>query len=72
MNKIVDSMTSACLGNQAVPGLMRDSDKLAMREAAARKIEELFDGLLSDFRNDHNTRDTPSRVAKMFSEETMR
>ena len=72
MNKIVDSMTSACLGNQAVPGLMRDSDKLAMREAAARKIEELFDVLLIDYRNDHNTRDTPSRVAKMFVEETMR
>ncbi|MGI3899038.1 MAG: GTP cyclohydrolase I [Janthinobacterium lividum] len=72
MNNIVDSMTSACLGNQAVAGLMHDSDKLAMREAAARKIEELFDILLIDHRNDHNTRDTPSRVAKMFVEETMR
>lgn len=72
MNNIVDSITSACLGNQAVAGLMRDSDRLAMREAAARKIEELFDILLIDHRNDHNTRDTPSRVAKMFVEETMR
>jgi GTP cyclohydrolase IA len=61
-----------CLGNQAVAGLLRDSDKLAMRQAAARKIEELFDVLMIDHRNDHNTRDTPSRVAKMFVEETMR
>jgi GTP cyclohydrolase IA len=61
-----------CLGNQAVAGLLCDSDKLAMREAAARKIEELFDVLMIDHRNDHNTRDTPSRVAKMFVEETMR
>ncbi len=72
MNNIVGSMNSACLGNQAVAGLMRDSDKLAMREAAAKKIEELFDILMIDHRNDHNTRDTPSRVAKMFVEETMR
>jgi GTP cyclohydrolase I len=72
MNKTLQSMTSASLGNQAVLGLVSDCDKLAMREAAAQKIEELFDILLIDHRNDHNTRDTPSRVAKMFVEETMR
>lgn len=72
MNKILQSMASASFGNQAVPGLISDCDKLAMREAAAQKIEELFDILLIDHRNDHNTRDTPSRVAKMFVEETMR
>ena len=44
----------------------------AMREAAARKIEELFDILRIDHRADHNTRDTPARVARMFVEETMR
>jgi GTP cyclohydrolase I len=43
-----------------------------MKEAAAQKIEELFDILLIDHRNDHNMRDTPRRVAKMFVEETMR
>lgn len=51
---------------------MRDSDRLALKEAAARKLEELFDVLMIDHRNDHNTRDTPARVAKMFVEETMR
>jgi GTP cyclohydrolase IA len=71
LDKLVQPMTR-CLGNQAVAGLLRDSDKLAMRQAAARKIEELFDVLMIDHRNDHNTRDTPSRVAKMFVEETMR
>ncbi len=71
MNKIVDSMTLASLGNQAVAGVMRDVERLAMREAAAAKIEELFDILMIDHRNDHNTRDTPARVAKMFVEETM-
>ena len=39
--------------------------------AAAAKLEELFDILRIDHRNDHNTRDTPRRVAKMYVEEIM-
>ena len=72
MNKVVDAWTVASLGNQAVIGYMNDSQKTAMKEAVARKLEELFDVLMSDHRNDHNTRETPARVAKMFVEETMR
>ena len=72
MNKIVDAISVASLGNQSIVGFMRDSDRLAMREAAARKIEELFDVLMIDHRNDHNTRETPARVAKMYVEEIMR
>jgi len=40
--------------------------------AAQRKIEELFDILRIDHRNDHNTRDTPARVARMLTEEILR
>jgi GTP cyclohydrolase IA len=40
--------------------------------AAATKLAELFDILQIDYRNDHNTRDTPNRVSKMFVEEIMR
>ena len=72
VNKILDGVAAASLGNQAIAGFMRDSERLAMRDAAARKLEELFDILLVDHANDHNTRDTPARVAKMFVEETMR
>lgn len=42
-----------------------------MISSAASKLEELFDILKIDHRNDHNTRDTPQRVAKMFVAETM-
>ena len=42
-----------------------------MMAAAAQKLEELFDVLQIDHRNDHNTRDTPRRVAKMFVEEIL-
>jgi GTP cyclohydrolase I len=34
-------------------------------------VEELFDVLRIDHRNDHNTRETPLRVAKMFVEEIL-
>jgi GTP cyclohydrolase I len=72
VNKILDAWTQASLGNQAVIGVMSDAERSVMRDAAARKIEELFDILKIDHQNDHNTRDTPARVAKMFVEETMR
>jgi GTP cyclohydrolase I len=51
---------------------MTNAEGDAMKAAVARKIEELFDILCIDHTNDHNTRETPARVAKMFVEETMR
>ncbi len=43
-----------------------------MKFAAAQKIAELFDVLGIDYLNDHNTRDTPTRVAKMYIDEILR
>jgi GTP cyclohydrolase I len=60
------------LCNEAVEGFSDRADKAAMMAAAAKKLEELFDALHIDHRNDHNTRDTPRRVAKMFVEEILR
>jgi GTP cyclohydrolase I len=42
-----------------------------MMAAAAEKLEELLDVLHIDYKNDHNTRDTPRRVARMFVEEIL-
>ncbi|HLM38826.1 MAG TPA: GTP cyclohydrolase I, partial [Microvirga sp.] len=50
---------------------MAQADREAMIAAAAQKVEELFDVLRIDHRNDHNTRETPLRVAKMFVEEIL-
>ncbi len=60
------------LGNQAVPGGLSTPERDAMKAAAARKIEELFDILRVDHADDHNTRDTPARVARLLVEETLR
>ena len=48
------------------------SGREAMRALVAAKIGELFDILQIDHRSDHNTRDTPERVAKMYVEEILR
>ena len=72
MNKVVQPWAEASFGNQPVIGFLGEADRAAMTAAAARKIEELFDILKVDHRRDHNTRDTPARVARMMVEETMR
>ena len=57
--------------NEALAEPMAQADREAMIAAAAQKVEELFDVLRIDHRNDHNTRETPLRVAKMFVEEIL-
>lgn len=60
------------LANEAIDHTVSESERAAMVGAAAGKIAELFDILHVDHRNDHNTRDTPGRVARMLVEDTMR
>ena len=64
-------LRSPRLCNEPVDGFLDKAEKAAMMAAAAKKLEELFDVLQIDHRNDHNTRDTPRRVAKMFVEEVL-
>jgi len=61
----------ACLANQAVGPALSPMEREAMVHAATAKIEELFDILHIDHGNDHNTADTPRRVAKMYVEELL-
>ena len=61
----------ARLCNEALDAPMTEAEREAMIAAAARKVEELFDILRIDHQNDHNTRDTPQRVAKMYVEEIL-
>lgn len=56
-------------GNEAVAEPLDEAARAGMIAAATTKLEELFDILSIDHRNDHNTRGTPRRVARMFVEE---
>jgi GTP cyclohydrolase I len=59
------------VANEGIAGALDPTERAAMIGAAASKLEELFDILQIDHRNDHNTRDTPRRVAEMFVNETL-
>ena len=61
----------ARLCNDALGRPLTPSERDVMIAAAARKVEELFDILRIDHRNDHNTRETPQRVARMYVEEIL-
>jgi GTP cyclohydrolase I len=60
------------LANEALGYDLSKSERSVMLTAAAAKLAELLDTLHIDHRNDHNTRDTPHRVARMFVDEIMR
>jgi GTP cyclohydrolase I len=68
----VHQLNIARLGNEAVDAPLNALDKANMTAAVARKVEELFDVLKIDYRIDHNTRETPGRVARMLVDETLR
>jgi GTP cyclohydrolase I len=68
----LNQYAEARLCNEAVQGLSSPLDQALLIGAAAKKLEELFDVLRIDHTNDHNTRETPQRVAKMLVRETLR
>jgi GTP cyclohydrolase I len=71
MNFHSRDLNLARLCNEALDQPLTEAEREAMIAAAARKVEELFDILRVDHQNDHNTRETPRRVAKMFVEELL-
>jgi GTP cyclohydrolase I len=72
MTAKVHQLNIARLGNEPVEAPLNSADRASMTAAVARKVEELFDVLRIDYRVDHNTRDTPGRVARMLVDETLR
>ena len=58
--------------NEALEHALAPAEHAAMIDAVADKLEELFDVLQIDYRNDHNTTDTAQRVAKMLVTETLK
>ena len=61
----------ARLCNQPLDTTLSTAELALMKMAAAQKLAELFDILRIDHGRDHNTRETPQRVARMLVEETL-
>lgn len=57
--------------NEAMDEPLTADERKVMIAAATRKLEELLDVLRVDHQSDHNTRDTPARVARMLVNETL-
>lgn len=72
MSVTIQRLRRARLGNEALDQAVGQAERAAMVDSAEKKLEELFDILRIDHRNDHNTRETPRRVARMFVEEVLR
>lgn len=58
-------------GNHALDRPLTIDEQVDMTEAAATKIAELLEILNINYKHDHNTRDTPLRVARAFVEELL-
>jgi len=72
LNSTVHRLRRDRKANELVSDALGESDREVIVTAAARAIADLLDTLHVDHNNDHNTRDTPARVARMFVNEIMR
>lgn len=70
MSQNVCRLPASRLSNEAI-GVLSPAEKAQMIETAAKKLEELFDVLQLDTKNDHNMQETPQRVARMLVEDLM-
>ena len=68
---IIHRLRPARRANEAIETAISTTERAAMIAAATDKMAELLDIFHIDHRNDHNTRETPLRVARMFVDEIM-
>ena len=71
MSVSIHRLRAPFLANEAVTLPLDEAERAGMIRAATDVICELFDVLQIDHHRDHNTRDTPKRVARMFVEEIL-
>ena len=70
MKEKLHRLPASRLCNEAV-GVLEPAEKAQMIARASAKLEELFDILQLDCKNDHNMQETPMRVARMLVEDLM-
>ena len=71
MSVSIHRLRTSFLANEALSLPLDPAERAGMIRAATGVLGELFDVLRIDHHNDHNTRDTPNRVARMFVDEML-
>ena len=71
MSVSIHRLRTSFLGNEALSLPLDPAERAGMIRAATGVLGELFDVLQIDHHNDHDTRDTPKRVAQMFVDEML-
>jgi GTP cyclohydrolase I len=63
------SANAPCFANDTVAEFLGPGEAEALESEVADRVADLLRSLVIDIEADHNTRDTPKRVAKMFMRE---
>ena len=73
--KIIDKITKAggtYFANDNISQYLSKNDIDSIQEALEVKFREILDILVIDSENDHNTNETPQRIAKMYIREVFK
>lgn len=62
----------SCLANDNISGAEEHVDFEQSEKMIAESFEKVLEGLMIDFKNDPNTKETPKRIAKMLMREVLR
>jgi GTP cyclohydrolase I len=60
------------LANDSIAEYISESEREQLKQEIEEKLHSLFDSLIIDTTNDHNTRETAHRVAKMYVDEVFK
>jgi GTP cyclohydrolase I len=60
------------LANDSIAEYLTDSEREELKLEIEGKLQSLFDSMLIDTKNDHNTRESAHRVAKMYVDEVFK
>jgi GTP cyclohydrolase I len=58
--------------NDSIADYLTEREREQLKEEIEAKLQSLFDSLIIDTTNDHNTRETAHRVAKMYVDEVFK
>ncbi len=68
----LESAGDPYFANDSISHVITDAEREELKAEIQAKLQSLFDSLVIDTEHDHNTHDTPRRVAKMYVDEVFK